>query len=87
MRGATPQSLAAMRGKDDPVSAAPPPSGANREVAALLEQNREKEAQLRVLQRSLEKTNTELRDLKLLVAIVAGSLLVPVVAGFGLALL
>ena len=42
-------------------------------MKALLQKNRDKEAQVLVMQRSLEKARTELADLKFLIAAAGGA--------------
>ena len=83
--GASPMALAAKRmGRDEPGTATGGSSfgGAAAEVEALLELNKEKESRVRVLERSLAESKTELADLQVLVTILVSSVLLLVTAGF-----
>jgi len=82
--GASPMALAAKRmGRDGPGTATGESStgGAAAEVEALLELNKEKESRVRVLERSLAESKTELADLQVLVTILVSSVLLLVTAG------
>ena len=57
------------------------------EVKALLQKNRDKEAQVLVMQRSLEKARTELADLKFLIAFAGGGGAIAIVLASLLAIL
>ena len=86
---ASPMALAAKRleAQAEPPGTGRALRGAAAEVKALLQKNRDKEAQVLVMQRSLEKARTELADLKFLIAFAGGGGAIAIVLASLLAIL